>query len=107
MKVKEGSMPFMLFFTLRSAIPIRFACAGCRKTPVFVRSGVQKHVEFQVGLYCNNISESTPATHCRILLIAGLSDRLLLMRIFVFTGFFRIIQFRYFYKFSNLTSSVL
>ena len=39
--------------TLRSTIPIRFACVERRKTPVFVRSGVQKHVEFQVGLYCN------------------------------------------------------
>ena len=36
--------------TLRAAIPIRFACAARRKTPVFVRSGVQKHAEFQVGL---------------------------------------------------------
>ena len=39
--------------TLRSTIPIRFACVERRKTPVFVRFGVQKHVEFQVGLYCN------------------------------------------------------
>ena len=42
--------------TLRSTIPIRFACVERRKTPVFVRSGVQKHVEFQVGLYCNTCS---------------------------------------------------
>ena len=39
----------------RSTIPIRFACVERRKTPVFVRFGVQKHVEFQVGLYCNEI----------------------------------------------------
>ena len=39
--------------TSRSTIPIRFACVERRKTPVFVRFGVQKHVEFQVGLHCN------------------------------------------------------
>ena len=35
--------------TSRSTIPIRFACVERRKTPVFVRFRVQKHVEFQVG----------------------------------------------------------
>ena len=42
--------------TSRSTIPIRFACVERRKTPVFVRFGVQKHVEFQVGLYCNTVT---------------------------------------------------
>ena len=39
-----------VYVTSRSTIPIRFACVERRKTPVFVRFGVQKHVEFQVGL---------------------------------------------------------
>ena len=46
--------------TSRSTIPIRFAYVERRKTPVFVRFGVQKHVAFQVGLYCNKNRPLSP-----------------------------------------------